>query len=290
MRSKAQPFDPRQQMQRQGFEVFHYLDAALDSVSVHHHDFYEIYLFLAGNVDYSIEGCEYHLEPGDLLLINPLELHQMKVNDARSTYERIVLWISTAYLGRLSTPDTSLTLCFDHSRPGHSNLLRPDKTCGLQVIMTELLREFYSSEYGHETAAAALLLRFMVELNRLALHSPPVAAAPAEDRSARLIRQVLIYINDHCHQELSLDQLSAAFFISKYHLSHEFQRLVGTSVYRYITQKRLVIAKQLLSGGVAPTGVYRNCGFRDYANFYRAFKAEYGVSPSEYSAWVEKGE
>lgn len=288
MQSRAQPFDPRQQMRRQGFEIFHYRDAELDSVSVHHHDFYEIYLFLAGNVDYSIEGCEYRLEPGDLLLINPMELHQLKVNELQMSYERIVLWLSPSYLTSLSTPEASLTLCFDHSRPGHSNLLRPGKSCGLQVLMAELLQEFYSSDYGHETAAAGLLLRFMVELNRLALLSPPVAAIPAEDRSAALIRRVLAYINDHCHQELSLDQLSAEFFISKYHLSHEFQRLVGTSVYRYIIQKRLVTAKQLLSGGVSPTGVYRNCGFRDYANFYRAFKAEYGVSPSEYTDWVQK--
>lgn len=284
MRSRPQPFDPRQRMRRQDYEIFHYQDAKMDSVSVHHHDFYEVYLFLAGNVDYSVEGSKYHLEQGDLLLIGPMELHQMKVNAPQTTYERIVLWLSPAYLSSLSTPEASLTLCFDHSRPGHSNLLRPGKACGLQVMMAELLQEFYGGGYGHETAAAGLLLRILVELNRLALNAPPAAAD--EDASAALIRRVLAYINDHCREELSLDRLSAAFFISKYHLSHEFQRLVGTSVYRYIIQKRLVIAKQLLSGGVSPTGAYRNCGFRDYANFYRAFKAEYGVSPSEYSEWA----
>ena len=70
--------------------------------------------------------------------------------------------------------------------------------------------------------------------------------------------------------------------ISKYHLSHEFHRLVGTSVYRYIIQKRLVIAKQMLANGVAPTDVYGHCGFGDYANFYRAFKAEYHISPKQF--------
>lgn len=96
-------------------------------------------------------------------------------------------------------------------------------------------------------------------------------AAPArhevEDKAGPVVAEVLHYINEHYPDELSLDLLSAKFFISKYHLSHEFHRLVGTSVYRYIIQKRLVIAKQMLANGVAPTDVYGHCGFGDYANF-----------------------
>lgn len=65
-----------------------------------------------------------------------------------------------------------------------------------------------------------------------------------------LISQVLDYINAHYFEQLSLGQLASEFYISKYHLSHEFNRVVGTSVYRYIILKRLVIAKQMLAGGI----------------------------------------
>jgi len=116
--------------------------------------------------------------------------------------------------------------------------------------------------------------------------SPRAGAPPArhevEDKAGPVVAEVLHYINEHYPDELSLDLLSAKFFISKYHLSHEFHRLVGTSVYRYIIQKRLVIAKQMLANGVAPTDVYGHCGFGDYANFYRAFKAEYHISPKQF--------
>ena len=77
------------------------------------------------------------------------------------------------------------------------------------------------------------------------------------------------------------------FFVNKYHLSHEFNRLVGTSIYRYVIQKRLVIAKQMLSDGLPPTDVYQHCGFGDYSNFYRAFKAEYGISPKDFSGTAQ---
>ncbi|MBD9255330.1 MAG: AraC family transcriptional regulator, partial [Ruthenibacterium lactatiformans] len=112
------------------------------------------------------------------------------------------------------------------------------------------------------------------------IHAP--ARHEVEDKAGPVVAEVLHYINEHYPDELSLDLLSAKFFISKYHLSHEFHRLVGTSVYRYIIQKRLVIAKQMLANGVAPTDVYGHCGFGDYANFYRAFKAEYHISPKQF--------
>ena len=44
----------------------------------------------------------------------------------------------------------------------------------------------------------------------------------------------------------------SAFFISKYHLLRKFEAQVGTTVHRYILQKRLLNAKQLLAGGLAP--------------------------------------
>ena len=125
-----------------------------------------------------------------------------------------------------------------------------------------------------------LLLQVMVALNRLAATLP--SDGLNAERDAGVVPQVLRYINEHYTDPLSLELLSSKFFVSKYHLSHEFNRVVGTSVYRYIVQKRLVIAKQMLAGGVAPTDVYRHCGFGDYANFYRAFKAEYHISPKQY--------
>ena len=102
------------------------------------------------------------------------------------------------------------------------------------------------------------------------------------DESSGIIAGVLRYINENFNDDISLDSLSEQFFVSKYHLSREFKRLVGTSVYRYIIQKRLIMAKQKMLAGLNPTDVYCNCGFGDYANFYRAFRAEYGISPKEF--------
>lgn len=280
----TQPFDPRQHMLAQSFEIFHYCDSKLDNVELHHHDFFEIYLFLSGNVDYSIESRIYHLLPGDMLLISPLELHQPRITqEVTPPYERIVLWINKAFLNQFSSPQTSLTSCFDANDPHHTNLLRfsPAQREIVQGLMLQLISEAGNRSYGGDLVSISILMQLLVEINRVAQTTIP--KYESGDKAAMLVSNVLDYINEHYNEELSLDTIANKFFISKYHLSHEFNRLVGTSVYRYIVQKRLVIAKQMLSDGVPPTDAYQHCGFKDYANFYRAFKNTYDINPKKFA-------
>ena len=279
MKEQTQRFDPRQTMRRPTFEIFHYINPTQGSVAVHHHDFYEVYYFIGGKVEYRVEGRIYPLEPGDLLLISPMELHQAIIENDGAPYERIVLWINKAYLESLCAPDADLTRCFDYRQPGHSNLLRltPAQRAELSPRLRELVRESYSEEFGAGLCASGILMRFLVELNRLVLQS--ASAERDQEISSALVSQVLSYISEHYHEPLSLESLAQQFYVSKYHLSHEFSRIVGTSVYRYITLKRLQIARQMLTLGEAPGVVYSSCGFGDYTNFYRAFKSQYGVSP-----------
>ena len=119
----------------------------------------------------------------------------------------------------------------------------------------------------------------MVEINRLAMASSPVEKREEPD----LVSQVLAYIGAHYQENITLESLAAEFFVSKYHLSHEFSHRVGTSIYRYVIFRRLLQARELIAAGQAPGEVYQSCGFGDYANFYRAFKGEYGISPREFA-------
>lgn len=281
----AQRFDSRQSMKDKRFEVFHYRDKKMDQVGIHHHDFFEVYFFLSGHVSFKVEGKSYHLEPGDLLLINPQELHQPDIG-ADALYERIVLWIDRGYLAELSRDaDMDLTACFDNEAPGHTNLLRPTKLrrAALSQLLDRLTREYYSDELGSFAYAQGLLLQFMVEINRLCQSSGYVEKREEPD----LVAQVLTYIGNHYQENLTLEFLAAEFFVSKYHLSHEFSHRVGTSVYRYVIFRRLLQARELIAAGQAPGEVYQSCGFGDYANFYRAFKGEYGISPREFAARLQ---
>ena len=281
MATKHQRFDIRQTMHNQTFEIFRYKDAYLKEVALHHHDFYEVYFFLSGNVQYNIESRSYLLTPGDVLLISPMELHQPMFGSEQREYERIVLWIDKQFLEGFSLPEESFASCFDTGSPNHTNLLRPEGVSRqfLTFLFEQLISESSSEEPYQEICSLSYLSQILVLLNRLALKQRGENPVAAPDST---VYSVLGYINEHYSETLSLDDLANRFFISKYHLAREFQRLVGTSVHRYIVQKRLVMAKQMLSQGMPSSEVYQHCGFGDYSNFYRAFKAEYQISPKDY--------
>lgn len=283
MPRQPQNFDPRQQMRNADFELQHKRDTYLKDVALHHHDFYEIYFLLSGDVTYLIEDKLVHVMPGDLLLISPRELHQVCIRPEMSSYERYVLWIDPQVIRRLSSESTDLFQGFDPGRPGYGNQfrLKPEDRSRIQGLLDALSAEAAAATYGADLLRDALLVQLLVCINRIVTQQG--SRMDEDSRTNRAVTQVMNYVNLHYSEPLSLEMLAEQFFVSKYHLSHEFNRQVGTSVYQYIQKKRLLIARQLMSQGKKPNEVYSACGFNDYTGFYRAFKSEYGVSPREFA-------
>ena len=287
---QAKHFDPRQQMQHKDFELQYKRDTYLKDVELHHHDFYEIYILISGDVTYTIESRQYRVMPGDILLISPRELHQICVRPEMSAYERYVLWVDPKLLEQYSTELTDLTANLYPAQPDHSNLLRlkPEQASHIRCLLDRLWQESGEPGYGTDLLQQSLLIQLLVDINRLA--GKDQSLLEEQTHSSRAVSAVVDYVNLHYSEPLSLEQLAEQVYVSKYHLSHEFNRLVGTSVYRYIQKKRLLIARQLLAQGKRPNEVYAACGFCDYAGFYRAFRNEYGISPREYVRSVRPGE
>lgn len=278
MPKRPQIFDPRQTMQDKCFEVFHNYDQHRRDVDLHHHDFFEIYYFLGGNVDYRVEGKSYVLQTGDLLLIRPGVFHQPVVQPG-VPYERIVLWINRDYLMQFAAQGTDLSACFDAA---DAVLIQPApyQKNTLAALLEQLYKEYNSTKLGNALFCQGLFLQIMVQINRMTAgtsHGEPVSEEP------ELVSQVLAHISVHYREKLTLQQLADQFYVSKYHLSHAFSSQVGTSIYRYIILKRLLAAREQIADGVPPSEACQSCGFQDYANFYRAFRTEFGVSPKDFS-------
>lgn len=283
MAQKPGRFDPRQNMRRPDFELQHKLDSHLNDVELHHHDFYELYYLVSGDVTYVIESRLYKVLPGDVLLISPLELHQVHIEPEHTDYERYVLWIHPQLIRTLLEDRQDLFQPLDPAVPGHRNQLRlqPGDQQRIHALMEQLYREDQSGLPGEALLSRSLLTQLLITVSRLSQQED----SRFEDipGGSSTVSQVVEYINLHYRDDLSLDSLAERFFVSKYHLSHEFRRQMGTTVCRYLQKKRLLMARHYLSQGKRPSDVYTLCGFADYTVFYRAFKAEYGISPREFS-------
>lgn len=282
MPQNLSPFDPRQNMLRPDFEIVHKCDTNLKDVELHHHDFYEVNFLISGDVTYVIESRVYRLQPGQMLIISPQELHQVYIQPSAAPYERYMLWITPSMLQNLSSGQTDLCRCFDITRSHYTNLLHlpSEQRKAIPAMMEALLWEQEQPSYGSDLLRPNLLTQLMVSINRLA--ELPQTGGEEVPGSDTIVARVIDYINDHYQEPLSLDMLSERFFVSKYHLSHEFNRQMGTGVYQFIQKKRLLIARQLMTQGQKPAEVYALCGFGDYAAFFRAFRKVYGLSPRAY--------
>ena len=278
MPKKTQRFDPRQNMNGDTYEIFHYLDIQTRHLDAHYHDFYELFFFIDGDVDYWVDGDVYHLQPGDLLLIHPTALHKPIPRTDTNVYERIVLWISRPYLA--SIEGGLFQECFDTSNQDQPRLLRlsAGEKGRVHPLLHDLVKEFYSDRFAAKSCAYGLLLQLLTAINRIARRRDTASAEAYS--TPTFISDILAYIGTHYQEDLTLDRLAAHFFINKYYLSHEFKKAVGTGVHRYITLKRLNSAYDLLQEGHAPGPVSLQCGFSDYTAFYKAFMAEYGISPA----------
>ncbi len=279
------PFDRRQHMLRPDYEVTHKRDTYLADVELHHHDFYELLFLVSGDISYTVESRVYQMLPGDLILISPKELHQARIQPNMAPYERFVVWIDPAWLEEMSGPDMSLAECFGLSYGNRIRFQAEDRSLIMRTLQL-LYDEVDSPAFGSATLQRNLLQCLLILINRMIRQGS--AQSDNLTHSSVAVSQAVAYINLHYNEDLSLDDLADRFFVSKHHLSHQFNRQVGTSVYRYILKKRLMIARQQLQQGRKPNQIYTECGFRDYAGFYRAFKAEYGVSPREVSSAAQQ--
>ncbi len=275
-------FDTRQYMKSEDFEIFYYKDIHLSHVEAHSHDHYEFYLFLEGQADYRLGSQLHRLEPGDHLLIPPGIRHNAERVSPDQPYRRFVLWFSKPYFDALCRQDPDgYGYAFRLAKERGGLHLRPDyitvqETLGL---LMSLLEEQQNSRPFRSLSLRLSIASFLVYLNRLTYDLENPASASYE---SALYASLCDYINQHLEEDLSLDRLASFFFVSKYHISHVFKDNMGISVHQYILKKRLHASKNAILSGMALNRIHETYGFHDYTAYYRAFKKEYGLSPTEY--------
>lgn len=272
------------------FKIFHIRDKKDIKFEYHHHDFSKIIILIDGDLTYYIEGKAYILKPWDILFVNKNEIHKPVVNPNKY-YERIVIWLNPDFMAKYAQGNNNLLKCFEVAIKNNYNLLRLNMK-SIEIIKN-LIQDIQncnnSNEFGSEILKESLFVQLMVLMNRLFLNSDK--NRDIEDiQYDKTIEGVLNYINSNLENDLSIDTIASEFFISKYYLMRKFKNQIGSSIHNYVVQKRLILARSLISDGLSMSSVCSRCGFNDYSSFVRAFKKVYGVSPSNYNPTIHNFE
>ena len=282
MKQNPTQFEPRQYMLRSDFEAFYYSDSEMRPVPAHQHSFYELLLLLEGKVTYHIGEDSYSLLPGDLLIL-PGNVPHHPVSGGKGRYRRVVLWLTADYVRSLPNGDMlAETLGMNEDDP-QGRLYRFHATDGdaLAECALSIAEETRFEHPMGDIMSALLVTRLLILVRRMAVSAEEQKNGTTS--SLYRIREVTAYIDENIHRELTLDTIADHFFFSKFYLSHLFKRHMNMTPHAYITERRLLLAKQLLAEGTPPTEVFKRCGYTDYSVFYRSFKKFYGIAPGKFS-------
>ncbi len=262
------------------FSIVH-LHTEEETMSIHIHDCYEIYYSISGGKQFLIGNKLYNIIPGDLFVINQFESHYVsQIN--KIIHERIVISIHPDFLKSISTNKTDLSYCFTHRDENFSHKIALDKKQQNRLIY--FINKISSTEgFGSDMIEYSSFIELMTNLTKVFVDN--------EDSSLSLytynnqIQEIIAYININVIENITIKHLAEHFFLSESYICRIFKLATGTTINRYITARRISIAKSLLSNGSSINEVYIQCGFNDYSNFLKSFKKAVGVSPKKYSTF-----
>ena len=267
----------------EGFRLFHLKDTRAQKLDYHYHEFDKLILLLGGKVTYVVEGVTYFLQPWDVLLVQHSLIHK-PIIDPAEPYERVVVWLDRTWLSERSDPGERLDACFDTVRERGFHLLRADGARRLRYMQTiqGLEEALHSKEFGAARLADTLCQQLLIDVNRDILASRTAAEAPDSYQVDPKMEEILRYIVHHLDEDLSVDSLSKRFYLSRYYLMHRFKAVTGYTVHQYISQKRLLLAGELIRQGVPVMKAAEQAGFSEYSTFLRAFQNTFHMSPREF--------
>ena len=255
-----------------------------DPVPLHSHGFYEILFCCQGGVDYLVDSQRYHLEEGDIVIIEPGLAHRPVLPaQLEAPYVRYALWLDAEFYEQGCALDEALRLATYECRRRGSYLLRTTRASwtGLRTAFDNLWREASQKRPGWQACVAYGALMLMAHLGRTAYYQGNTVPEAETDT---LLATMFRYIDTHLAEKITLEETARHCLVSKSTVSHVFRQKLGVPFYQCVIQRRLVAAKNAMLSGTALHQAAEESGFPDYSSFYRLFKQEYGLSPREFLA------
>lgn len=258
------------------YRLFHLSEPQKEQIPYHYHEFCKVFLLCSGSGDYAVEGQHYTLQPGDIVLVGSHCVHRPEfAGDA--PYERIIIYISPEFLRRESREDCDLKGVFS-GEGSHVLRLEEGRRRRLFQLAERLEQELSGEDFGRVILSNGLLLRLLVEMGR-ERRGGVLRPVPASSPNMR-IRDILRYIDGHLTEDITIDSLSERFFISKYHMMRLFRKETGQSIHGYLSDRRLLYARERMKEGMSATESCFRCGFGSYSAFVRAYNKRFGTTPT----------
>jgi AraC-like DNA-binding protein len=209
--------------------------------------------FETGRSEFWTHGRAWTGAPGSVIVFEPGDVHRDLRREGPVAYQ--LIGFSTPFLGALAVQS-----CF-----------AVDDVRGLPF------------QRLHDAVAAGAD-RFTLEC---ALAEAIAAMTTMEEtrfEPTRAVRRALVLLRERLTETLTLDELADFAQLDKFHLCRAFRAQMGLPPHEYLTQRRILHAKELLSAGARPADVASQVGLYDQSQLNRHFRRIVGMTPGQFSA------
>lgn len=268
---------------REHFGIRMYLNHEADNYPIHWHTGAEIIMPLDNLYTVIVNDRKYVLDPGDILVIPPGELHEIIAPDWG---ERIIIQFDFSMFYNLYGFDSTMHLL----RPSYviTAAQHKDLHSSLREILLGMKEEYFGHSVLKEASAYALLIQFFVLIGRNALIGEQPSRETKRHKYHKNIDtfiKVCNYMNEHCTEDIQVEELAKLAGFSKFHFTRLFKQFLGVSYYDYLNQHRIMHAESLLiDPNMSVTEVAMRSGFGSLATFNRVFKSFKRCTPTQYKA------
>lgn len=242
-------------------------------VIAHNHPEIEILAIEKGSSRVIIGGVEYDCRAGDILFVDPMEVHSIKVT-------------CDNYVEKCICFDTSLIIDNGISQSIADEELRLEHHIFGESEHGKYLREYIlkcydalydkSASFMEISAYLSLIVSYMLK-NGLTTKNRSVK------KSERFCTDALKYISEHFTENITSKNVAAEFNYDHSYFCRRFAEGFGINFSAYLCAYRIAYARKLAEDGEKRVSeLAAKCGFSDPLYFSKCFKRLVGILPSEY--------
>ena len=263
-----------------------YNNTDFEEYPAHWHTPIEIVMPVENHYLAECNGIEFDLQEGDILLICPGVLHTLRAVKG----QRYIFQAEISSVFRLNELESILSII------SPALLITPEEYPliydRMYKLMLEIAEEYWADAPLIETSIYSKLIEMLVAVgrNHAASQKRFDVGHVKQKEYIEKFMNICNYISEHCTEDLSLDMMADMAGFSKFHFTRLFKQFTNVSFYKYLNQKRISMAEQLLiDPQMTVTDVSLRSGFSSLSAFIRMFKIVKGCTPSEFRAMYASG-
>lgn len=247
----------------------------------HNHDFTELAFILSGKGKYLVDGVEYDVEAGDLVICNPGVMHTHIVTNLNEPTIEFISGFTD----------------FHFKNMAQNSINTKDGSCILKTtaeLKQKLMMHCYAMIAEKESCNVGKYFMFKTHLMQMLLLIMREIVSNDDYEQTKCnfesynknyaVKRIIKYLNDNYNKKISLEQIAHNMYLSPVYISKIFKEETGESPINYLIKIRLEKAREILvkEKNSSIKSIAHQVGYDDAYHFSKLFKKYYGISPLYY--------